>query len=90
MATSSLSFNPRPSGVNDNYMTMFTSFFLLSLTALAMAGCTTKTAYLSTQDAQRDACDRIADMPERQHCRAKANTSYEDYQQQREAAKTRH
>lgn len=69
---------------------MFKSLFLLGLAALAMAGCTTKTAYLSAQDVQRDACDKIADMPERQHCRAKANTSYEDYQQQREAVKTRH
>ncbi|KIF79829.1 hypothetical protein TSA66_01665 [Noviherbaspirillum autotrophicum] len=63
-------------------------FILATLPLLFASGCTTSTAYLSLQEMQRDACEKNSDMQERQRCRAQANTSYDDYKQQREAAKT--
>jgi hypothetical protein len=61
---------------------------LLVLPLLAgLAGCSTRTAYLSAQEMQRAQCDRLTDLQELQRCRAQAHQSYEDYQLQVEAIK---
>jgi hypothetical protein len=52
-----------------------------------LSGCSTRTAYLSGQEMQRQQCDKLTDMQQMQHCRADARLSFEDYQRQQEALK---
>lgn len=62
---------------------------LLTGTALAIAlsACTSRMAYESGQAMQRNACDKIADMQERQRCMARVNMPYDKYQREADEAR---
>jgi hypothetical protein len=59
---------------------------LFALQALTTA-CTSPVAYGAGQQMQRNECNKLVDMQDRQRCMARANTSYEDYKRQADAAK---
>jgi outer membrane murein-binding lipoprotein Lpp len=61
------------------------SLFALLVSGLLTAGCTSQTAYLSTQEMQRAQCEKLTDLQELQRCRANARQRYDDYQRAREA-----
>lgn len=64
---------------------------LLSVTLAAsfvVSGCSSRQAYASGQAWQRNECNKLVDMQERQRCMSKANASYESYQRQAEEAKS--
>lgn len=63
---------------------------LFALSALAgLMACSTQTAYLSAQGWQRQQCFRIDDAQQRQRCLNSASTSYEDYQRESEAIRSK-
>jgi hypothetical protein len=57
---------------------------LLSLLLFALFGtaCSSQQTYASGQTWQRNECNKIIDMQERQRCVAKSNDSYDTYQKQ--------
>ena len=57
---------------------------LLALIAASLLGaaCSSQQTYASGQTLQRNECNKIIDMQERQRCVAKANDSYDTYQKQ--------
>ena len=57
--------------------------FLVALGAAA--GCTSQQRYESGQGYQRNQCERLPDMGERQRCLEKANMSYEEYRKESQA-----
>lgn len=65
---------------------------VVAMVALAIAvldGCTSEQAYSGGQAWQRTECNRLPDGMERTRCLERANTSYDDYQKEVEAAKAR-
>jgi membrane protein DedA with SNARE-associated domain len=46
------------------------------------AACSSQQTYATGQTWQRNECNKIIDMQERQRCVAKANDSYDSYQKQ--------
>jgi hypothetical protein len=57
--------------------------FLIALGAAA--GCTSQQMYESGNGYQRNQCERLPDMGERQRCLEKANVSYEQYKKETKA-----
>jgi hypothetical protein len=55
--------------------------------ALAASGCTPRLAYHSGQAWQRNECNKIIDVTERERCMSDANTSYEDYKRDTEGGR---
>jgi hypothetical protein len=51
-------------------------------------GCTSQQLYGTGQAWQRNECQKIPDAQERDRCLSSANTSYEDYKRQSEAARS--
>jgi len=51
------------------------------------AACSSQQAYGTGQAWQRNECNKINDNQERSRCMASANTSYDDYKRQSDAAK---
>jgi hypothetical protein len=51
------------------------------------AGCSSQQLYGAGQEWQRNECRKLNDSQERQRCMNSANTSYDDYQKQSDAAK---
>jgi hypothetical protein len=56
---------------------------------VATAGCSTQQLYASGQAWQRNECQRIQDFQERKRCSDSSAVSYEEYQKQAAAAKSR-
>ncbi len=50
-----------------------------------LPACSSQQLYASGQSWRQQECGKIADTEERRRCTADANTSYENYQRQREA-----
>jgi hypothetical protein len=48
----------------------------------AASACTSQQMYASGQGYQRNQCERLPDMGERQRCLEKANVSYEEYKRE--------
>lgn len=48
----------------------------------AVSACTSQQRYASGQNYQRNQCERLPDMGERQRCLEKANMSYEEYKRE--------
>lgn len=67
----------------------FTCLAVLAVSATALAGCSSEQAYSGGQAWQRAECNRLPDGLERTRCLERANTSYDDYQKEVEAAKAR-
>jgi membrane protein DedA with SNARE-associated domain len=61
--------------------TINTLFSLIVIASLGTA-CSSQQTYASGQTWQRNECNKIIDMQERQRCVAKANDSYDSYQKQ--------
>ena len=57
---------------------------LLTLLLISLLGsaCSSQQTYATGQTWQRNECNKIIDMQERQRCVAKANDSYDTYQKQ--------
>ena len=63
---------------------------LLLIVLAAAAGlpaCSSQQLYGVGQEWQKNECNKIIDMPERNRCMGSTKTSYEDYKRQSEAAK---
>lgn len=60
---------------------------LLLLAVAGLPGCSTQQAYGGGQAWQRQECNKLMDADQRSRCMASANTSYDDYKRQAEAAK---
>jgi hypothetical protein len=62
---------------------------LLTATTLAitLSACTSRMAYESGQAMQRNACDKIIDMQERQRCMARVNVPYDKYRREADEAR---
>jgi hypothetical protein len=65
----------------------FTVFLAATLSACVLPACTSQMAYESGQAWQRNACDKIIDMQERQRCMARVNLPYDRYQRQADEAR---
>lgn len=50
-----------------------------------LAGCSSQQMYASGQGYQRNQCERLPDMAERQRCLEKSNMSYEEYRKETKA-----
>jgi len=61
-------------------MSRFAIAFLVVLGAVS--ACTSQQMYASGQNYQRNQCERLPDMGERQRCLEKANMSYEEYKRE--------
>jgi hypothetical protein len=48
----------------------------------ALSACSSQQLYASGQGYQRNQCERLPDMGERQRCLEKANMSYEEYKKE--------
>jgi hypothetical protein len=60
-------------------------FVIVFLIVLGAAGCTAQQRYATGQNYQRNQCERLPDMGERQRCLEKANMSYEEYRKESQA-----
>ena len=58
-----------------------------SALAVALSACTSRMAYESGQAMQRNACDKLVDMQERQRCMARVNMPYDQYQREADEAR---
>lgn len=61
----------------------------LAALALLAAGCSTRELYAVGQGWQRQECVKIADAAQRERCMASAARSYEEYQREVDAARSR-
>jgi hypothetical protein len=61
-------------------MSRFAIAFLIVLGAVS--GCTSQQMYATGQSYQRNQCERLPDMGERQRCLEKASMSHEEYQRE--------
>jgi hypothetical protein len=59
---------------------------VLLLSIACLSGCSSQQLYGVGQGWQRNECNRIIDLQERNRCMASANASYEEYRRQSEAA----
>ncbi|ACB35930.1 conserved hypothetical protein [Leptothrix cholodnii SP-6] len=67
---------------------MHATLLLLTLAAATFLGaCSSRMAYESGQAMQRNACDKIIDMQERQRCMARVNMPYDKYQREADEAR---
>lgn len=67
-------------------------YALLLLTAAAasfLCACSSRMAYESGQAMQRNACDKVIDMQERQRCMARVNMPYDKYQREADQVRGR-
>lgn len=55
------------------------------LLVLGGAGCTSQQMYASGQNYQRNQCERLPDMGERQRCLEKVNMSHDEYKKESQA-----
>ncbi len=62
---------------------------MVAIATAVLGGCTSEQAYSGGQAWQRNECNRLPDGMERTRCLERANTSYDDYQKEVEAAKAR-
>ncbi len=62
---------------------------LLALSLPLLGGCTAEQAYSGGQAWQRTECNRLPDGLERTRCLERADTSYETYRKDKEAAEAR-
>ena len=62
---------------------------LLALTSIIglLSGCSSRQLYGVGQEWQKNECNKIVDMQERNRCMSATATSYEDYKRQSDAAK---
>jgi hypothetical protein len=61
----------------------FTTILLLVCFPLGLSsGCSSQQRYAAGQGYQRNQCERLPDMAERQRCLAKADMSYEEYRKE--------
>jgi len=60
-------------------------FAIAFLIALGAVGCTAQQRYATGQNYQRNQCERLPDMGERQRCLEKANMSYDEYRKESQA-----
>ncbi len=60
---------------------------LLAAASLTLAACSSQQLYATGQDMQRQECDKLNAMQDRQRCIAQANRPYDDYQRQADKAK---
>jgi membrane protein DedA with SNARE-associated domain len=60
----------------------FVHHLTILVTGLLGAACSSQQTYASGQTWQRNECNKIIDMQERQRCVARANDSYDTYQKQ--------
>lgn len=58
---------------------------LATILFTALAACSSQQMYASGQGYQRNQCERLPDMAERQRCLEKANMSYEEYRKESKA-----
>jgi hypothetical protein len=58
---------------------------LAAILSGALPGCSSQQMYASGQGYQRNQCERLPDMGERQRCLEKANVSYEQYKKETKA-----
>jgi hypothetical protein len=58
-----------------------------SLAIVVTTGCTTQQAYSTSQEWQRNQCNRIVDNVERSRCIEQINMPYSDYKRQADALK---
>ncbi|MBL8352392.1 MAG: hypothetical protein JNL87_19010 [Burkholderiaceae bacterium] len=63
------------------------SFIAILVALVASVGCSSQQLYGGGQAWQKNECNKIIDKQERDRCMSNANTSYEDYKRQSEAAK---
>lgn len=63
--------------------------FVTVLAAIVGTGCSPHMAYESGQAWQRQECNKLADLAERQRCIDKANAPYDHYQRQTDELKTK-
>lgn len=64
---------------------MFRPAIVLLTVLGVIAGCSSQQMYASGQGYQRQQCERLPDMAERQRCLEKANMSYEEYKKETRA-----
>ena len=62
---------------------------LAALLAAGLAGCSSQMLYDTAQQWQRQECHKLPDLAERQRCLDSRATSFERYQAEVEAARTR-
>jgi hypothetical protein len=62
-----------------------TAIAFLILAGTLLPGCSSQQMYASGQSYQRNQCERLPDMGERQRCLEKANMSYEEYKKETKA-----
>jgi hypothetical protein len=60
----------------------FVHHLTILVAGLLGTACSSQQTYASGQTWQRNECNKLIDMQERQRCVAKANDSYETYQKQ--------
>jgi hypothetical protein len=60
---------------------------LSALAALTMSACSSETLYLSGQSWQRNECNKLVDVQDRQRCIQKVDKPYDAYKQEAEGAK---
>jgi hypothetical protein len=58
---------------------------LATILFAALSGCSSQQMYESGKGYQRNQCERLPDMGERQRCLEKANVSYEQYKKETKA-----
>lgn len=79
---------PEGSTVVDRLRLNGCAMIICSLATVVMiTGCTTRQAYITGQEWQRNQCNRIVDNVERSRCIEQSNMSYEDYKRQTESLK---
>ena len=61
---------------------------LMAFTAtVGLSSCSSQQLYGAGQEWQKNECNKIIDMQERNRCMSSTRTSYEDYKRQSDAAK---
>ena len=65
----------------------FSPHLFALIAALVLPSCSSQQLYGAGQEWQKNECNKIMDMQERNRCMSSAKTSYEDYKRQSDAAK---
>jgi hypothetical protein len=60
---------------------------LIAVQAVALSACTSRMAYESGQAWQRNECNKLTDVQERQRCMARVNMPYDRYQREADVAR---
>jgi hypothetical protein len=78
----------KPILLNRPYPGLLPAALVVALLAVPfITACSSRQMYGSGQGWQRTECNKISDLQERNRCLKSANTSYEEYQRQADAAK---